>query len=97
VILTRLASAAAMERFLKLRYRQAYPFSGSAGSCSSPGTQLGTWQDSTDRTRGPWGARRTKSGYEVLWGYSDTAIALVASGSRDRATAVCNVWYSHSG
>ena len=97
VVVTRLVSPTATTRFLSLRYRQAFPFAGSAGKCSSSGTLIGTWQDATGRTRGPWGARRIHGDFEVLWGYLDSATAFVARGDMRRAVAVCNVWYAHSG
>lgn len=97
LVATRLRSLAGTHAFLRLRYRQAYPFRGTAGPCSNPGTQLGTWNDSTGRTRGPWGARQFGGKFQVLWGVDDSDVALVASGPVSDASGVCGVWYDHSG
>jgi hypothetical protein len=97
LVATRLSSQAALDDFLKLRYRQAYPFYGSVAHCSNSGIRIGTWYDSTGRTRGPWGERQIRGRFEVLWGYDDRSVAVVATGSLGRASAVCNVWYAHSG
>jgi hypothetical protein len=96
-VVTRLKSASATDAFLRLRYRQAYPFSGSAGECSASGTSIGTWSDGSGRVRGPWGVRQNHGSIEVLWGYDDSSVAFVATGPLGSALRVCNVWYSHSG
>jgi hypothetical protein len=96
-VVTRLRSAGDTDAFLRMRYRQAYSFSGSAGKCSRPGTSIGTWYDGSGRLRGLWGVRQNRGHLEVLWGYDESSVAFVAAGPLGSALRVCNVWFDHSG
>jgi hypothetical protein len=96
LVATRLKSLAVTHGFMKLRFRQAYPFSGQTRKCSS-GTVIGTWSDGTGVERGYWGIRQIGSEVKVLWDYDDANVALVATGSRKEALRVCDVWYNQSG
>lgn len=96
LVATRLKSLAVTHGFMKLRFRQAYPFSGQTSKCS-PHTVIGTWSDGTGVERGYWGIRQIGSEVKVLWDYDDADVALVATGSLKEAQRVCDVWYNHSG